>query len=65
VPDLRYSSALEDVKLWNKIVHDGALKSQGMVPFASVLSPSEIDAIRAYVTARANQDAAKEKTAAR
>ncbi|MEJ1966973.1 MAG: PQQ-dependent dehydrogenase, methanol/ethanol family [Gammaproteobacteria bacterium] len=61
LPDLRYSSALGDPTLWNQIVHDGALKSQGMVPFATVLSQSEIDAIRAYVTARANQDAAREK----
>jgi alcohol dehydrogenase (cytochrome c)/quinohemoprotein ethanol dehydrogenase len=65
LPDLRYSAALGNPQLWNQIVHDGALKSQGMVPFASVLTQSEIDAVRAYVTARANQDAAKEKTAAR
>jgi alcohol dehydrogenase (cytochrome c)/quinohemoprotein ethanol dehydrogenase len=61
LPDLRYSAALGNVDLWNQIVHDGALKSQGMVPFASVLSQSEIDAIRAYVTARANQDAARQR----
>jgi quinohemoprotein ethanol dehydrogenase len=63
LPDLRYSAALGNPQLWNQIVHDGALKSQGMVPFASVLSQSEIDAVRAYVVARANQDAAKEKSA--
>jgi alcohol dehydrogenase (cytochrome c)/quinohemoprotein ethanol dehydrogenase len=61
LPDLRYSAALGNPELWNQIVHDGALKSQGMVPFASVLSQSEIDAVRAYVTSRANEDAAKEK----
>jgi quinohemoprotein ethanol dehydrogenase len=64
LPDLRYSAALGNPALWNQIVHDGALKSQGMVPFASVLSQSEIDAVRAYVIARASQDAAKEKAAA-
>jgi alcohol dehydrogenase (cytochrome c)/quinohemoprotein ethanol dehydrogenase len=64
LPDLRYSAAIGNPALWNQIVHDGALKSQGMVPFASVLSQSEIDAVRAYVIARANQDAAKEKSAA-
>ncbi|MEJ0035472.1 MAG: PQQ-dependent dehydrogenase, methanol/ethanol family [Gammaproteobacteria bacterium] len=64
LPDLRYSEALNKPDLWNQIVHDGALKSQGMVPFASVLSQSEIDAVRAYVTSRANEDAAKEKAAA-
>ena len=65
LPDLRYSAALGNPQLWNQIVHDGALKSQGMVPFASVLSQSEIDAVRAYVTSRANEDAAKEKAAAK
>jgi alcohol dehydrogenase (cytochrome c)/quinohemoprotein ethanol dehydrogenase len=64
LPDLRYSSALNNEKLWNQIVHDGALESAGMVSFASVLSQPEIDSIRAYVTYRANQDAAKEKVAA-
>jgi alcohol dehydrogenase (cytochrome c)/quinohemoprotein ethanol dehydrogenase len=61
LPDLRYSSALGNPALWNQIVHDGALKSQGMVSFATVLSQPEIDAVRAYVTFRANQDAAKMK----
>ena len=63
LPDLRYSAALGDSDLWKQIVHDGALKSQGMVPFSSVLSESEIHAVRAYVISRANQDAAKEKAA--
>jgi alcohol dehydrogenase (cytochrome c)/quinohemoprotein ethanol dehydrogenase len=61
LPDLRYSPALGNQKLWNEIVHDGALQSQGMVSFAPVLSQTEIDAVRAYVTFRANQDAAREK----
>ncbi len=65
LPDLRYSAALGNPQLWNQIVHDGALKSQGMVPFASVLSQTEIDAVRAYVTARANEDAAKKRAAAK
>ena len=64
LPDLRYSQALNNVDLWNQIVHDGALKSQGMVSFAPVLSQLEIDAVRAYVVYRANQDATKEKKAA-
>jgi alcohol dehydrogenase (cytochrome c)/quinohemoprotein ethanol dehydrogenase len=55
LPDLRYSSALSNEATWNQIVHDGILESQGMVSFASVLSQSEIDAIRAYVIYRANQ----------
>jgi alcohol dehydrogenase (cytochrome c)/quinohemoprotein ethanol dehydrogenase len=61
LPDLRYSPALNNAVTWNQIVHEGALQTQGMVSFASVLSQTEIDAIRAYVVYRANQDAAREK----
>jgi alcohol dehydrogenase (cytochrome c)/quinohemoprotein ethanol dehydrogenase len=61
LPDLRYSSALSNEKLWNQIVHDGALQTQGMVSFAAVLSQEDIDSVRAYVTARANEDAKKAK----
>ncbi|HEU4626368.1 MAG TPA: PQQ-dependent dehydrogenase, methanol/ethanol family [Steroidobacteraceae bacterium] len=63
LPDLRYSSALSNENLWKQIVHDGALQTQGMVSFASVLNEGDIDAIRAYVIARANEDAAKERLA--
>jgi quinohemoprotein ethanol dehydrogenase len=63
LPDLRYSPSLDSEQQWNQIVKDGALQTQGMVSFASVLSQPEIDAIRAYVTYRANQDAEKEKVA--
>lgn len=63
LPDLRYSSALSNEQLWNQIVHDGVLKTQGMVSFASVLNQSEIDAVRAYVISRANEDAARQKAA--
>jgi alcohol dehydrogenase (cytochrome c)/quinohemoprotein ethanol dehydrogenase len=40
------------------VVRDGALQSKGMVGFANVLSPEQIDAIRAYVIKRANEDKA-------
>jgi quinohemoprotein ethanol dehydrogenase len=65
LPDLRYSPTLSNVDVWNQIVHDGTLKAQGMVSFASVLSQPEIDAVHAYVVHRANQVAAKEKKAVR
>jgi alcohol dehydrogenase (cytochrome c)/quinohemoprotein ethanol dehydrogenase len=65
LPDLRYSPALSNAKTWNQIVHDGALQTQGMVSFASVLSQADLDAIHAYIVARATEDAAKEKVAAR
>ena len=65
LPDLRYSPTLSNPGTWNQIVHDGALQTQGMVSFGSVLSQREIAAIHAYVVYRANQDAAREKPAAK
>ena len=58
VPDLRHSAVLGDPATWQAIVHDGALKDNGMVAFAPALSKDEIDAIRAYVIKRANEDKA-------
>jgi hypothetical protein len=58
---LRYSPALDNEKLWNQIVHDGALQTQGMVSFAPVLSREDIASVRAYVIARANEDEKRRK----
>jgi alcohol dehydrogenase (cytochrome c)/quinohemoprotein ethanol dehydrogenase len=58
LPDLRRSQLLADPKSWSRVVHDGALSSQGMVSFAEVLDPGAIEAIRAYVIKRANEDKA-------
>jgi len=58
VPDLRRSPLLSDGKAWARIVHDGALRDQGMVSFANVLTPQQIDSIRLYVIKRANEDKA-------
>jgi alcohol dehydrogenase (cytochrome c)/quinohemoprotein ethanol dehydrogenase len=41
---------------WQKIVHDGALKANGMVGWSNVMSAGDIDAIRHYVIKRANED---------
>ncbi|HEY4213913.1 MAG TPA: PQQ-dependent dehydrogenase, methanol/ethanol family [Steroidobacteraceae bacterium] len=60
LPDLRYSSALSDVALWNRVVREGALESRGMVSFASELNQEQTDSIRAYVIHRANEDAARQ-----
>lgn len=60
LPDLRYSAALADAKLWKSIVHDGALEARGMVSFAPDLNAQEIDTIRAYVIHRAHQTMASE-----
>jgi alcohol dehydrogenase (cytochrome c)/quinohemoprotein ethanol dehydrogenase len=59
LPDLRYSAALGNPEAWNQVVRDGALQANGMVAFSSELSQAEIDAVRAYVIARAREDAAK------
>ena len=58
VPDLRRSPMLDSSKAWATVVHDGALRDQGMVGFANVLSPEQIEAIRDYVIKRANEDKA-------
>jgi quinohemoprotein ethanol dehydrogenase len=58
VPDLRRSGLLVDAKAWNSVVHGGSLKDAGMVSFANVLSPEQIESIRQYVIKRANEDKA-------
>ncbi len=52
-PDLRASAALHDAKAWQAIVHDGALARRGMVGWSSVMTPAEIEAIRAYFISEA------------
>jgi alcohol dehydrogenase (cytochrome c)/quinohemoprotein ethanol dehydrogenase len=63
LPDLRYSDALRDPNLFQKIVHDGILEPKGMVAFGSVLQPKSIELIRAYVTHRVNESVAEAKAA--
>ncbi|MGC1460174.1 MAG: PQQ-dependent dehydrogenase, methanol/ethanol family [Steroidobacteraceae bacterium] len=60
MPDLRYSAALHDDELFQKIVHDGVLQSKGMVAFGSLLEPKKIELIRAYVAHRVNQSVAEQ-----
>lgn len=54
LPDLRYTPYLLDNSGWYAIVLDGALRSQGMLPFPE-LKRSDADAIRAYLIERAHQ----------
>ncbi len=49
MPDLRVSAILDDAALWQSIVHDGALKENGMIAFSKYLSPEDIEAVRAYI----------------
>ncbi|MGE4338853.1 MAG: PQQ-dependent dehydrogenase, methanol/ethanol family, partial [Pigmentiphaga sp.] len=53
-PDLRHSPVLGDKDAWKSVVADGALAANGMVGFRDNFSPEQIEAIRAYVVARAN-----------
>ncbi|CCA92076.1 PQQ-dependent dehydrogenase, methanol/ethanol family [Novosphingobium sp. PP1Y] len=69
LPDLRRSAIVADKAAFQTVVHDGALEANGMVSFANVLNPDEIEAVRQYVIHRANEDrdldAGSAKTASR
>ncbi|MGB3808140.1 MAG: PQQ-dependent dehydrogenase, methanol/ethanol family [Erythrobacter sp.] len=56
LPDLRRSGTLGARESWMAVVHDGILEDNGMASFAGSLSREEIEAIRAYVIHRANED---------
>lgn len=56
LPDLRRTPYLLDQRAWYTIVLDGALRSQGMIPFPE-LKHGGADAIRAYLIERARQTA--------
>jgi len=60
LPDLRRSGALDNRQAWQQIVHDGALSANGMASFEGSLSPEQVEAVRAYVIKRANEDKAME-----
>ena len=52
-PDLRYSGALASADSFKAIVLDGALSKNGMVSFATAISPADAEAVRAYVVRKA------------
>jgi alcohol dehydrogenase (cytochrome c)/quinohemoprotein ethanol dehydrogenase len=56
LPDLRHSTMLSDSARWNRIVMEGSLANSGMVSFAAVMPPGGAEAIRAWVTSRANDE---------
>ena len=60
LPDLRWSAVSADADAWQAIVRGGALADNGMVSFAEVLSPSDAEAVRAYVIKQAHDGAALE-----
>ncbi len=53
-PDLNYTVALKSAPLFKSIVIDGALRENGMMPFNKSLSAEDVEAIRSYLTYRAN-----------
>ncbi len=57
LPDLRWSDYSGSEELWKSVVTDGVLQSNGMVSFADVLTPEDVEAIRAYVVAQAHAPA--------
>lgn len=63
LPDLRRAGSLESAQAWNAVVEGGILKDSGMASFKGSLSKAEIEAIRAYVISRANEDKVLEASA--
>jgi quinohemoprotein ethanol dehydrogenase len=63
IPDLRHSGTLASAKNWQTIVHDGALKDNGMVGWSNVMTAAQIESIRQYVIKRANEDKALDAAA--
>lgn len=61
-PDLRYSAALGSPELWNAIVLEGVRSQNGMASFAAALSEEDAEAVRAYMTRRANQRLAQQQS---
>ena len=54
LPNLQQSGALGNADAWRSILIDGALKDQGMVSFARVMTPAQAETVRAYVIDEAN-----------
>ena len=53
VPDLRGTPYLHDQESWDTVVLEGIRASEGMPSAASVITPEESAAIRAYVIRQA------------
>jgi alcohol dehydrogenase (cytochrome c)/quinohemoprotein ethanol dehydrogenase len=54
-PDLNYTVALKSAPLFKSVVLDGALRENGMMPFNKSLSVEDVEAVRAFLTYRANE----------
>ncbi len=56
LPDLRYSSVIQDAKAMDVVVRQGSLEANGMAAFKDEVSAQDLEQIRAYVIHRANED---------
>ena len=54
LPDLRKSGTIADAATFKSIVYDGILAKNGMASFKPVMTPEEVETIRAYLTSRAH-----------
>ena len=54
LPDLRKSASIADAATFKSVVIDGVLASNGMASFRPVLTPEEVEGIRAYLISRAH-----------
>ncbi len=64
LPDLRWSDYSGNADAWQAVVAEGVLADQGMVSFSDVLTPEDIEAIRAYVVRQAHNATAQAKAPA-
>ncbi len=62
-PDLRYAGAINTPEAFKTIVLDGALSKNGMVSFAKAIKPEDVEAIRAYLVAKATDAKSHEQAA--
>ena len=51
---MRHSAAVP-TKTFDAIVLNGALKTMGMVSFAPVINPTQLESIRGYIVRRAHE----------
>ena len=54
IPNLRYSSFLQNANAWSAVLMDGVLSDKGMPNFSQALNKEQGEAIRAYVIKEAN-----------
>jgi hypothetical protein len=52
---LRRSGVLTDAAAWKAVVHDGALKANGMIAFSRWYTPAQVEAVRGYVGSQAKK----------